>query len=116
MQSNFRNETQLKIDQALSDLKLQYESDRDKLISRQAAEMQDFVSGYDKDDFEKKKTDLLTRHQEDLSNLERQFLEDCDKLEASVTAELEAKHARDKIATKEKHYQVGSIGYVSVMI
>ena len=106
LDANFKNEKKLKIDQALSGLKVQNESARDELISKHSLEMQDFMSSYDGEDFEKKNADLISTHREELSNLERVFLEDCDKLEASVIAELEAKHARDKIAIKEKHYQV----------
>lgn len=106
MDTAFQTERQLKIDQALFGLKVQYETERERLASKHSMKVQEFVSSYKGQDFDSKKADLLSAQLMEVSSLERIFLEDCARLEASITADLEAKHARDKIATRERHYQV----------
>lgn len=72
-------------------------------------EIQKFVSSYNGLDFESKKVALLSTQRVEVSRLEHTFLEDCDKLEATINANLEAQHACDKIAIREKHYQVSPV-------
>ena len=106
MESDFHNEKQIKIDQALSDLKAQYENEKENLLSRHNMEMQELVSSCDENDLDKKKTELLGKQQTELLSLEQTFSKECSQVEASITAELEAKHANEKINIRERHYQV----------
>ena len=106
LESDFENEKQIKLDQALSELKSQYENDKEKLLSRHNMEMQELVSTCDESDLDNKKAELLSKQREELLNLEQAFSKECSHVEASITAELEAKHANAKITTRERHYQV----------
>lgn len=107
MESDFLNEKQIKVDQALSDLKACYENERENLLSRHNMEMQELVLSCVESDLDKKKPKLLSNQQAELLNLEQMFSKECSHVEASITAELEAKHANAKITTRERHYQVG---------
>ena len=111
LESDFHNEKQIKLDQALSDLKAQYESEKENLLSRHNMEMQELVSSCDENDLDKKKAELLNNQQMELLNLEQTFSKECSQIEASITAELEAKHANTKITTRERHYQVSLTHY-----
>lgn len=106
LDSNFKTEKQLNIDQALSGLKLQYEKEKEKLLLRHKKEMQELMTTSGEQNFDSSKTDMHNKQLMEASRLEKKFLEDCDQLEASIIADLEVKHARDKIATRERHYQV----------
>ena len=107
LESDFLNEKQIKVDQALSDLKACYENERENLLSRHNMEMQELVLSCVESDLDKKKPKLLSNQQAELLNLEQMFSKECSHVEASITAELEAKHANAKITTRERHYQVG---------
>ena len=109
MDSDLETEKQFKIDQALSDVKAKYEIERDNLVSKHNMKVQEFASSYNGLDFEDKQAELVSMQQVELAHLEQLFLEDCDKLKSSITAELETKHAYDKIALSERHYQVSPI-------
>ena len=109
LESDFLNEKQIKVDQALSDLKARYENERENLLSRHNMEMQELVLSCIESDLDKKKAELLSNQQAELLNLEQMFSNECSHVEASITAELEAKHANAKITTRERHYQVGLI-------
>lgn len=111
LESDFQNEKQIKVDQALSDLKAQYENEKENLLSRHNMEMQELVSSCVESDLEKKKAELLRNQQAELLNLEQMFSIECSHIEASITAELEAKHANAKITTRERHYQVSLMLY-----
>ncbi len=111
LESDFQNEKQIKVDQALSDLKAQYENEKENLLSRHNMEMQELVSSCVESDLEKKKAELLRNQQAELLNLEQMFSKECSHIEASITAELEAKHANAKITTRERHYQVSLMLY-----
>jgi hypothetical protein len=106
LESDFQNEKQIKVDQALSDLKARYENEKDSLLSRHNIELQELVSSCVESDLEKKKAELLRNQQAEILNLEQMFSKECSHVEASITAELEAKHANAKITTRERHYQV----------
>ena len=107
LESDFLNEKQIKVDQAFPDLKAHYENERENLLSRHNMEMQELVSSCVESDLHKKKAELLSNQQAELLNLEQMFSKECSHVEASITAELEAKHANAKITTRERHYQVG---------
>ena len=109
LESDFLNEKQIKVDQALSDLKARHENKRENLLSRHNMEMQELVLSCIESDLDKKKAELLSNQQAELLNLEQMFSNECSHVEASITAELEAKHANAKITTRERHYQVGLI-------
>ena len=114
LENDFENEKQIKLDQALSELKSQYENDKEKLLSRHSMEMQELVSTCDESDLDNKKAELLSKQREELLNLEQAFSKECSHVEASITAELEAKHANTKITTRERHYQVSLKYYNAV--
>ena len=116
LDSDFQNEKQFKIDQALSDLKAQYETEKENLASKHNMEMQEFVSSYKENDSDNKKAELLSNQRMELSSLEQKFLKECNQLEASITAELEAKHANVKINTRERHYQVSPTSNLILII
>lgn len=106
LEDKFRTHKDIKIKQALSDLKVQHESEKENLIMKYNIAVQEFISSYGGQDFESRKMDMLHTHDKEISCLEHTFLEECDKLKASITAELESKHAHAKIETREGHYQV----------
>lgn len=107
LESDFHNEKQIKINQALSDLKAQYENKKENLLSEHNTEMQELVSLCDENDLNKKKNALLSKQQAELSSLEQTFSKECNQVKASLAAELEAKHANVKVNTRERHYKVG---------
>lgn len=111
LESDFRNEKQIKLDQALSDLKAQYENEKENLLSRHNMEMQELVSSCDESELDKKRSKLLSNQQTEVLNLEQTFSKECKHVEASITAELEAKHANARITTRERHYQVRLMHY-----
>ena len=111
LDTEFHNEKQTKVEEALSHVKAQHENDKEKLMSKHAVEIQELESSCkDENEFDNKRAELLDSQHMELFNLEETFLKECSQVEASVTAELEAKHANAKITTQERHYQVSPTG------
>ena len=92
---------------ALLDLKTSFDKAKDELLSDHDNQLEQLQNGTMSEVLvEQKKAELLNKQQMELSDLKQKYDRDCEHIETSTKADLEAKHARAKLDMREKHYQV----------
>ena len=104
-EANKRNQ----IDGTLLELQEKHDKDRSAILAKHDAELSTLLeqsSGLTQEALSQKKLELLNKQQMEVGALDQKFTQDCSQVDSSAQAEIEAKHARDRLELREKHYQV----------
>ena len=108
MEASFAQEKKEAIDDALASLMDNHDRDRDEMLSKHQQAMQDLMADAGKlpsEEVEEKRQELINTQQLELSELEQSYAQQRKRLERGKATELAMKHAQDKLALREKHYQ-----------
>lgn len=113
LDSDFESQKQTAINQALQELQVKHESNREQLLTEHDSQLQELLSEaafLSESALEQKRLELLNKQQMDLSKLDQRFAGERRLLEESAGTDLGARHARAKLELREKHYQVCVLG------
>ena len=97
------------MENSLASLKEKQEIEKNNLSKKHENELNFLLNSNDKyslKGLEQKKIKLLNQQQIEMSKLESKLAIGISQLQTSTKAELDSKHAKEKLDLREKHYQV----------
>ncbi|WAR00886.1 hypothetical protein MAR_025258, partial [Mya arenaria] len=106
LENQFGGQKRLMVDEALNKLNEKYDKLRDDAMRRHDQELADLQKlGLSPDELAARRTELLNKHAQELSALDRQQAAEKGDIERGALADWELAFAKAKLSLKEKHYK-----------